>query len=238
MFPNRMFKEKGYEYLQPQKAPITQYLIQPGDQITLQIYARQGFDLIDVLRMDMEASEGNANTRMIQQQGVTRIFYIVEHDGFVELPIFGRVYAAGFTEKQLEEIVEKRSGVLFNEPFSILRVINRRAIVFMGPRGVVIPLNPQPTSLLEVLALAGGLDRDMKAYKIKVLRGDLSNPEIIEIDLSTIQGLQKADLVIQTNDVIYVEDRLRITRTILGELTPVLSLTTTLITFLLLIRNL
>jgi protein involved in polysaccharide export with SLBB domain len=53
MFPNRMFKQGNYEYFQQQKPPINQYVIQPGDQITLQIYARQGFDLIDVLRFDM-----------------------------------------------------------------------------------------------------------------------------------------------------------------------------------------
>jgi polysaccharide export outer membrane protein len=233
-----MFKQGNYEYLQVPKPSVNQYLIQPGDQVTLQIYARQGFDLIDVLRMDMEASDGGGNRMMMRQQGVTNVFYLVEHDGFVELPIFGRVYVAGYTEKQLEEIIEKRSSIIFNEPFAILRVINRRAIVFMGPKGAVIPLNPQPTSLLEVLALAGGLDRDMKAYKIKVLRGDLSNPEIIDIDLSTIEGLQKADLVIQTNDIIYIEDRLRVTRSILGELAPILSLTTTMVSFIILFRRL
>lgn len=239
MFPNRMFKHKNYEYLQPQKSATNQYIIQPGDQITLQIFARQGFDLIDVLRMDLEtASNTQGNAMLLRQQGVAQVFFMVEQDGFVELPIFGRVYAAGSTEKQLEEFIEKKGSVLFNEPFAILRVINRRAILFKGPTGAVIPLNPQPTTLLEVLALSGGLDRDMKAYKIKVLRGDLSNPEIIDIDLSTIEGLQKADLIIQTNDVIYVEDRLRIARTALGEITPVLSLTTTMISFILLIRNL
>jgi polysaccharide biosynthesis/export protein len=239
MFPNRMFKQGNYEYFQQQKPPINQYVIQPGDQITLQIYARQGFDLIDVLRFDMEAGQGGGGGNRMMRQGTSGgTFYLVEHDGYVELPVLGRVYAQGFTEKELEELIEKKSSVIFNEPFAILRVNNRRAFVFLGASGSVIPLNQAPTTLIEVLALSGGLSRDMKAYKIKVLRGDLKNPEIIDIDLSTIAGLQKADLIIQTNDIVYVEDRLRITRTALGEITPVLSLTTTMISFILLMKNL
>lgn len=233
-----MFKEKGYEYLQPSREPITQYVIQPGDQITLQIFARQGFDLIDVLLRDMEArvtQSGNMNMLRMAQQN--QVFYLVEPDGYVELPIFGRVYAAGFTEKQLEELIEKRSSILFNEPFAILRVTNRRAIVFLGPRGLVVPLNPQPTTLLEVLANAGGLSNDLKAYKIKILRGDLNNPQIIKIDLSTLSGLKDADLIVQTNDVIYVENRLRGTNAVLRELTPVLSLTTTALSLLLIYQR-
>lgn len=238
LFPNRMFKEKGYEYLQPSREPITQYVIQPGDQVTLQIFARQGFDLIDVLLRDMEArvgQSGSMNMMRMGQQNST--FYLVEPDGYVELPIFGRVYAAGFTEKQLEELIEKRSSILFNEPFAILRVTNRRAIVFLGPRGSVVPLNPQPTTLLEVLASAGGLSNDLKAYKIRILRGDLNNPQIIKIDLSTLSGLKDADLIVQTNDVIYVENRLRGTNAVLRELTPVLSLTTTALSLLLIYQR-
>lgn len=239
LFPNRMFKEKGYEYLQPSREPITQYVIQPGDQITLQLFARQGFDLLDVLLRDSEASEavtgGNNSMRMTNVRN--QLFYLVEPDGFVELPIFGRIYVQGYTEKQLEELIEKRSSILFNDPFAIVRVSNRRAIVFLGPRGSVVPLNPQPTTLLEVLASAGGLSNDLKAYKIRILRGDLNNPQIIKIDLSTLSGLKDADLIVQTNDVIYVENRLRGTNAVLRELTPVLSLSTTALSLLLIYQR-
>jgi polysaccharide biosynthesis/export protein len=238
LFPNRMFKEKGYEYLQPSREPITQYVIQPGDQITLQIFARQGFDLLDVILRDTEARAGvGGGMNMMRMGQMGQNFYLVEPDGYVELPIFGRVYAAGFTEKQLEELIEKRSSILFNEPFAILRVTNRRAIVFLGPRGLVVPLNPQPTTLLEVLANAGGLSNDLKAYKIRILRGDLNNPQIIKVDLSTLTGLKDADLIVQTNDVIYVENRLRGTNAVLRELTPVLSLTTTALSLLLIYQR-
>ena len=39
--------------------------------------------------------------------------------------------------------------------------------------------------------------------------------------------MKNADIVIQANDIIYVEPVLEVTKTILGELTPILSLLTT-----------
>lgn len=243
LYPNRMFKKGNYEYLQTIREPIKEYVIQKGDQLTLQIFARSGFDLIDVLRFDMEAagaaregSGGNMMMRGMQNQGQNQ-FYLVEPDGFVELPIFGRIYVEGFTEKQVEELIEKRSSDIFVEPFAILRVINRRVFLFKGPAGSVIPLNPNPTNIIEVIAASGGLERNVKAYKIKVIRGDLKNPEIIDIDLSTIEGLKKADLIVQTNDIIYIEDRLRVTQGILGEITPVISLITTFFTLFILLNR-
>lgn len=242
LYPNRMFKKGNYEYLQTVTDPIKEYVIQKGDQLTLQIYARNGFDLIDVLRFDLEAAgaarEGSGGMMMrgMQNQGQNQ-FYLVEPDGFVELPIFGRVYVEGFTEKQVEELIEKRSADIFIEPFAILRVINRRVFLFKGPNGSVVPLNPNPTNIIEVIAASGGLERNVKAYKIKVIRGDLKNPEIIDIDLSTIEGLKKADLIVQSNDIIYIEDRLRVTQGVLSEITPIVSLITTFFTLFILLNR-
>jgi polysaccharide export outer membrane protein len=72
--------------------------------------------------------------------------------------------------------------------YVIIKVTNRRVFVFKGGGGLVVNLNESPTSLIEVLAKSGGLDRTLKAYKIKIIRGDLKNPEVQLVDLSTIEG--------------------------------------------------
>jgi polysaccharide export outer membrane protein len=92
--------------------------------------------------------------------------------------------------------------------------------------------------LIEVLAKSGGLDRSLKAYKIKIIRGDLKNPEVHLIDLSTLEGLRTAELTMQPNDIVYVEDRKRVVRDALAEALPLFSGVTTLISFILLIKAL
>jgi polysaccharide export outer membrane protein len=77
------------------------------------------------------------------------------------------------------------------------------------------------------LALAGGI-QDGKAYKIKLIRGDLKNPTIYQIDLSTVDGLKQADLVLQANDIIYVEPAKVLTQ-FMKEFSPYLSLANTIL---------
>ena len=47
------------------------------------------------------------------------------------------------------------------------------------------------------------------------------------MDLSTIEGVKNANLVLQANDIIYVEPRERVPQRILENVTPYLSLVTT-----------
>jgi polysaccharide biosynthesis/export protein len=73
------------------------------------------------------------------------------------------------------------------------------------------------------LALAGGIT-DGKAHRIKLIRGDPKNPEVYLIDLSTISGMKQSNLVLQANDIIYVEPRPKVAQRILENLTPYLAL--------------
>lgn len=236
MYPNRMFKRGNYEYFNVGQEVQDQYTIQKGDLLSLQIFSREGFDLIDVL--PNETGGGMSGGRqgaagMVMQQ----ITYLVEQDGYVELPLFGRTYALGLTENELEDLIEQKCASIFNEPFAVLQVKNRRAFVFAGSAATVISLNPGPTTLLEVIAKSGGLAIDLKAYNIKVLRGDLKNPEIIDVDLSTMEGLINADLIIQSNDVIYIEQRLGVANSIFREISPIISVVGTVTTVAVLIKN-
>lgn len=249
LFPNRMFKQGNYEYFSVGQSTLDQYTIKKGDLLSLQIFSREGFDLIDVLPNETgggsSMGSGNASSGSSSGQsstggaagGANRIFYLVEQDGNVELPLFGRTYVEGKTENELEDYIEDRCSAIFNEPYAILNVTNRRAFVFKGSEAAVVSLNQGPTTILEVIAKSGGLGNDLKAYKIKILRGDLKNPEIINIDLSTMEGLRNADLIVQSNDVIYIENRIRVVKGLVGEATTVLSLLSSVTTLLVVLNR-
>ena len=89
----------------------------------------------------------------------------------------------------------------------------------------MVPLENENTSLIEVLALAGGVGGS-KAFRIKLIRGDLRNPQVFLIDLSTIEGLKKTNLQIVSNDIIYVEPALTLTD-VNTQIGPIISLVTT-----------
>ncbi|NNC95604.1 MAG: hypothetical protein HKN92_08585 [Chitinophagales bacterium] len=226
LYPNRMFKQGDSDLLIRGKKMIDEYLIQTGDELSLQIFARDGFKLIDVL----------SGSELAQQKAIT-YKYLVNKEGYADLPILGSYYVAGYTEETLEEKLEVEYAALFNEPYAILTVENRRAIVFKGSSAQVVALNRSATNLLEVIAKSGGLDENSKAFKIKIIRGEFSEPEIILVDLSTVEGLKNADMIVQANDVIYIEEKRKIFSDVLGELTPILTLITAITSAYLLFKS-
>jgi polysaccharide export outer membrane protein len=229
-----MFKQKDYQSFRLDEFPPDEYIIQPGDEVTIRAYSREGFDLIDVL-----GSSGSGNRVMAQNinQVALGIPYTVDVDGYMDMPILGKYYVEGFTQQQLEQQLETELSSYFNDPYIMIRVVNRRAFVYLGSSAQVVSLNNAPTNLLEVIAQAGGLGRNLKAYNIKIIRGDLDNPEIIQVDLSTVAGLRDADLIVQTNDIVYVEERYRVARTVLTEITPLITLLTLTITTIALLKR-
>jgi polysaccharide export outer membrane protein len=236
LYPSLMFQQKQYQYFELAQKQIDQYVIQPGDEMTLHIYARDGFRLIDVVGSANISNAANAGAN--SPLSYATVDYLVDNEGFVRLPVVGELFVKGYTEKELNRILADKFSGLFVDPFVIAKVDNRRALVFKGSTGGVISLNDGPTNLLEVIAKAGGLEDNAKAYKIKVIRGDLKNPQVILIDLSTMEGVRKADLIIQSNDIIYIETkRTSVAAQVLNEIAPYLSFVTTIATVILLAKT-
>lgn len=215
----------------PPSQPI-EYKIAPNDVLSFQIFSNDGFKIIDITTI----SEGG--TRGFIQSG-PGIVYKVEFDGTVKMPLLGHTLLQGMTVRQAETFLEQKFSSFYNKPFVLLEVTNRKVTIFPGSEGAakVVGLKNENTTLLEALAEAGGISRSGKAYKIKLIRGSLKDPKVYLIDLSTISGMKEADLVLQANDIIYVEPALRIDRELMGEILPYLTFITTMILFVQFIKQ-
>jgi polysaccharide export outer membrane protein len=59
---------------------------------------------------------------------------------------------------------------------------------------------------------------------VKVMRREGEQRVVYKLDLSTIEGLKYADMVVQGNDYIYVEPNPELARGIVREVAPILSI--------------
>lgn len=226
--------KKHYPYAVAQDSVPNQYVIQKGDILTFRLYSNQGFKIIDLSTMD----EGN---RSAQQVNVQNVFpYLVDKDSMVNLPILGRVNLAGLNVIEAEEFLEEKYRDYYNEPFILLQVQNRRITVFPGQGGdaKVIPITNDYITIVEALALAGGISTGGKAHKIKVVRGKLNDPEVFEVDLSTAEGLAAANMhYVRANDIIYVQPSYFVGKQLVTTSAQVLALITNSITTYLILNN-
>ena len=203
--PSIMLKTgRGYKYDQnPDSAKVADYKISANDILEFSIYSNDGFKLVDLTSLN-SANMGYRFTSGIE--------YLVESDGNVKLPIVGRTKLSGYTIREAEIFLEGKYSSFYVGPYVIMTVTNKRVIIFPGSAGdaKIIPLLNDNTTLIEALALAGGIADDGKARMVKLIRQNGTNHDVYLIDLSEIQGIKDASMVLQANDIIYVEPRKKI----------------------------
>ncbi|PWH85165.1 polysaccharide biosynthesis/export family protein [Brumimicrobium oceani] len=200
-------------------APDDAYRLAPDDKISFSLYVEDGKKVID-----MSAGIGaNAGS---QQLNSVALQYLVRQDGTVEIPMLGLVQVGGMSIIEVQEKLKKLYSANYIDPFIQVQVINRRVIVFPGTGGdaKVISIVNDNTTLMEALALAGGITERGKANVVKVMRQTTAGRKIYQIDLSTLEGLKYADMIVQSNDYIYVEPTKQLSREFLKEVTPIVSL--------------
>jgi len=223
-----MFKTpKDYEFDVPETLTDEEYKISPGDIIQFTLYANNGFMIIDL--SSLGAGSSSAKNRVDNR--TLNVHYFVQDDGYVKLPSLLMTKLAGLTVFEAEAFLEEKYSKYYIDPFVILRVTNRRVIVSTGGGGTskVVTLKNVNTRLIEALAEAGGIVDRGKAKKVKVIRQVGDTHEVYQFDLSTIEGLEAADMIVQANDIIYVTPSPQIASEVLDDLLPILTLFTSLV---------
>jgi polysaccharide export outer membrane protein len=197
-----MFRTKhNYPFDDLSKIPPTrEYKIGINDNIDIQVNPNKGAMLLE------GTSGGNSGNSSSMVRTLTSI---VEYDGTVKLPVLGRIQMKDLTQREAELLMEERYKEIFIDPYVKITITNKRVILFPGSAGTarVLNLMNQNTTLTEAIAMSGGVTGEAKANRIKLIRGNPENPEVYLIDLSTIEGMKKGNIVLQGNDIIYIEPR-------------------------------
>lgn len=212
------------------------YRLAPFDYITIQVFTNDGEIMIDPSGDfgDQITDGGGAEIRNTNQfetdlsgiptnlnaggggggsgggGGLLRR-YLIQETGAVILPMVGKTHLAGLTLYQADSLLAEKFSKFYEKPYLITRYINKRVMVMGAMGNKVITLTNENMTLLEVLTLAGNFDNNTRANKIRLIRNaNTGTPVMKNIDLSTWEGLKNAELIIQPNDIVYVEPRRRV----------------------------
>jgi protein involved in polysaccharide export with SLBB domain len=246
------------------------YRIQPNDFLDVRVYTNKGERIIDpngelqfgspagpTPSLTPRGSGSSGGRATVSRTGGTSsgLELLVQADGTVDMPIVGRVQLSKLSLRQADSTLQVLYSTYYRDPFVQTRVTNNRVIILGASGGLVLPLANDNMNLIEVLALAGGVDGGGggasvyryggKTSNIRIIRGDLKNPQIEQIDLSTISGMRRANLQMEPNDIVYIEPVRRRFLEGLTDAGPVLSATsvllgtlTTIFSLILISRNL
>ncbi len=217
------------------------YVIRPGDYIRLDVFTNDGERLIDP-NFELSMTGGGGNQQMAMMRD--RFAHLVLEDGTCRLPKVGMIKLQDLTMNEAEELLQEAFNDYYRDAYVKLRLANRRAAVLggvggaqAGTGGLVVPLDNENMTIMEVLALSGGVAQGGKVSSIRLIRGELSNPKIYDIDLSTLAGMKQSAMIVETGDVIYIEPWRRPFRETLRDTAPILSLVTSTLTLIFLLQQ-
>lgn len=210
------------------------YTIHPNDLLNVQVFTNKGEKLIDPngeLRFGAAGIGGSGSglTPAVSSGGAGGSVggapatipgstqFVVQADGTVRLPLVDRVSVQGLSLIQADSVLKIRYSQYYKEPFIKTAVSNNRVIILGAPGGRVVNLANDNMNLLEVLALVGGPDGGAggggtgiarnggRIDNIRIIRGDLKNPQVQFVNLNTLEGMRRGNLQIEPNDIIYIQ---------------------------------
>ena len=214
-----------YAYEKLNETTNEAYRLAPNDRLQLQLFSNRGQRLMAMTAGSVEENRGD---NLFQQQRAM-FTYRVELDGTVELPEVGAVKLAGLTLDEAEQTIEAAYESEYVDPYALLQVVNNRVLVFPGEAGqaTVITLQNQNTTVIEALAQAGGIRQRGRSKQIKLIRQRGDENLVYHMDLSTVEGLKDARIIVQANDIIYVDSNPQVVREVLADVSPLAQLVTT-----------
>ena len=162
------------------------------------------------------------------------MYYLVDQDGNIELPVLGTVHAGGLTRLELQEKIRDMliKGNYLNDPYVMVRFQNFK-IFFLGSNGgKAVTIENERCTFLEALALAGDLNVYTDRSKIAVMREIDGQMVMRYLDPRSSKVFDDPFYMLQQNDFIITRNTGH--KNFLdssAQVTPVLSFITSLVSF-------
>jgi polysaccharide export outer membrane protein len=135
--------------------------------------------------------------------------YLVDAEGNLEFPVFGKVHAEGLTGRQLKDTLTRYVFPYLKNPLVNVRFITFKITVLgevKSPGIYNLPL--QKSTILDALGISGDLSHAAQRYDVQIYRDYNGERTVRRIDLRKQSLLNDPDaFFLKNNDVIYVQPR-------------------------------
>lgn len=189
--------------LEYKKEEKYEYKITVGDRIKISVYNQSSNGYNNLSALVSKGSKQAAFPRTDRYDGA-----LVSKDGNVRLPLIGLVKLVGMTEIEAEGDLIKRYKKYLRNPYVAVKILDQRLFVLGEVKSPGVIRLPHGTmTLFEALATSKGFSEDAEHTDILIIRGDLRDPKISEVDLTDVSSIKVANLILHPNDIVYVQPR-------------------------------
>lgn len=198
--PKIITKVSDAEY---KKEAMFEWKISKGDRIEIQAFNQSSNAKNGQLTQLLSNGGQQLITQRYGDEGI-----LVPADGRVNLPLIGSVKLTGLTEKEASKVLIKHYKKYLRNPYVHVKILNQKLFVVGEVRnpGTVLVTNGT-MSLFEALASRGDVTDYADKTDIMIIRGSLRNPQIRKINLTDLNSIRHASLILRPDDIVYVQAR-------------------------------
>jgi polysaccharide biosynthesis/export protein len=185
-------------------------------------YKIKPYDRISVLFYD----HPDLSTRKIGDFQEDTVGILVNADGIASFPLIGDIQIAGMYVEDLEKKIEELASEFIINPSVNLNIINHRLFVLGEVNNPgTIKITNTTMNLFEAISSSGGLRDTSDKNEVLIIRGDLSNPELMKVDITDFKSLTTSSLILHPYDILYVNpNKAKNFNTNINELLPFIQL--------------
>jgi polysaccharide biosynthesis/export protein len=202
--------DSGYVYRNGVQIPVTAYeeiKIQPNDILNI---------TIQTVDPDMNNIMGSADVTTatpamptggkIDKSKEASIGYLVDRDGYIELPIAGKIKVGGLSTSQAKEAIREKALKYYKEPVVNVRIVNFKVTV-LGE--VTMPgtylINGEKATVLDALGQAGDMSIFGKRTNVILARQENGKQKIVRFNLNSTDIFESPYFYLRQGDVLYVQ---------------------------------
>jgi len=134
--------------------------------------------------------------------------YMVSSEGYIVMPVLGKIYCLGMTKKQLEQDIEERLKPYLTDPRVDIKLTNFSISVLgaVGSPGQKTT-NNEKLNLFQAVALAGDMSNSANKTNVKLIRysQEKQSDTVVTLDFTDASIVKSPYYYLQQNDILYVE---------------------------------
>ena len=131
--------------------------------------------------------------------------YLVDHDGYIDLPQIGKIYVRGKTIDEINTAIKAELEKSIKNGFVATRILNFKVSVLGDvARPGSFPVSNERISILEALSLAGDANISAKRDEVLLIREREGKKSYVTINLNDSKILSSPFYYLNNNDVVYV----------------------------------
>ena len=194
------------EVIQGLPIKTTEHIVGTGDILYVSIKSNNNdVNMLYNPESTMEANSGYSYQKFTMPSGAYLYGFEVDKDGYMKLPMLGKMKVVGHTQSEIEQIVQKKADEVLTEAIVKVKLLNFKITVMGEVRNPGVYYNYNNSiNLIEALAMANG-NTDYAAIKdIMVVRPTPEGNKTYMLDLTSKESYLSEAFYLHPNDNIIV----------------------------------